>query len=174
MQAITDLKEAAPKNNEFVGGAADQIVKLTDEHVIFVYKRDDELMTHAISALKTMKYGANKLSQLAGIEKQRTDSTTPTHEDEIIAAILEIGGQDAVEALGGTVGIYYPEKAAIALESLDTSNTVKELHNITYVSLSYPLKPCYAQSLHSFWPHCTRRSYPEILKTSGKTLFARQ
>ena len=122
---------------------------------------NDRLVKNAIYSLEEMEDGAWWLSKFAEIEKYKhrerwvpdvsgetTEPEFDTHEDEIIAAILRIGGDEAVEALIGTVGTCYPEKAAAALKQIDASNTVAGIIKTAKVDFEKGVQPRNIQGLY--------------------------
>jgi hypothetical protein len=116
--------------------AADGIIKLMDSRIVLGYSypiANGGLVLLAVSCLKDMDNPARNLGKLLCVEKdwyERRNSSLDasdkskladnTHEDVIIPAIEEIGGEEAIKALKSLVLPHYPEKAQAAIIRLNS------------------------------------------------------
>src|SRR5262245_45525349 len=116
-ELISDIAASGDEN------AAGQIAGLFHQPP---YISDDELLTHAILAVKKLPGGASAISKIIELERdafQRGEM----HEDLAIKTLQEIGGEEAASALSDMLGFIYRTKALIALATIDASNSPEEI-----------------------------------------------
>ncbi len=137
--ALLDLREIGTQD------AADGVIKLMNNPSPLGYGyplANGELVLFAAGCLRKMDNPAYHLGSLLSIEKgwyerrngarfalEKPRLEDNTHEDEIIAAIEKIGGDEAMMALSNYVWIRYKDKADAAilrLESLDGDKSLDD------------------------------------------------
>jgi len=150
--AITELRGI--ESDEVASGIIALCNNIGDNVKNFDPILEEELVLYAISSLEVMKNAVINLSILEGIENQRhiekryferdgeaEISGLRTHEDEIIAAILRKGGDEAVEVLRGPIIKRHPEKVVAALKQIDACVAVDEISRTMKIDFNSGILP---------------------------------
>lgn len=140
-QTNDDLKIALLKLYKIgTQDAAEGIIKIMNNPSPLGYGyplANGELVLFAASCLKDMDRPAYYLGNLLSVEKswyerrngaryalEKSRLKDNTHEDDIIANIVEVGGEEAKYALEYLVRPHYTKKAEVALERLNLAENV--------------------------------------------------